>query len=138
MSSVNKVILIGRLGKDPETRYTPNGKAICNFTLATSRAWKKDGEKQEETEWHRLVAYEQLAEIVGQYLRKGSLAYFEGRLKTRKWQDKDGTEKYTTEVIAHEMKMIGGKESGDAPAKDGRSSQKPSTGFDDVDDDIPF
>ena len=156
MSSVNKVTLIGRLGRDVEVRYTPNGKAICNFTLATTRAWKKDGEKNEETEWHRLVAYEQLAEIVGKYLLKGSLAYFEGRLKTRKWQDKDGAEKYTTEVIVHEMKMFGGKDQGDAPAqekprqaattsnsyaaaKDGRAPQKASgTGFDDMDDDIPF
>ena len=109
MASVNKVILIGNLGRDPEVRYTPSGSAVCNVTLATTRSWKsKDsGEKQEETEWHRIVFYDRLAEIAGEYLKKGRSIYVEGRLKTRKWTDKDGAEKYTTEVIAQEMNMLG-------------------------------
>jgi single-strand DNA-binding protein len=156
MASVNKVILIGNLGRDPEVRYTPSGSAVCNVSLATTRNWKnKDsGEKVEETEWHRVVFYDRLAEIAGEYLKKGRPIYVEGRLKTRKWQDKDGVEKYTTEVIAEEMKMLGSREGmgaggGDdggeprsapaprsAPSKP--AAQKSSTGFDDMDDDIPF
>lgn len=112
MASVNKVILIGNLGRDPEVRYTPSGSAVCNVTLATTRNWKsKDsGEKQEETEWHRVVFYDRLAEIAGEYLKKGRSIYVEGRLKTRKWTDKDGAEKYTTEIIAQEMNMLGSRE----------------------------
>ncbi len=166
MASVNKVILIGNLGRDPEVRYAPSGSAICNVTIATSRQWKnKDsGERQEETEWHRVVFYDRLAEIAGEYLKKGKSVYVEGRLKTRKWTDKDGVEKYTTEIIAQEMTMLGGREGGGggggggmsdeggggapaarsappasrAPAPAGKAPAKSNTGFDDMDDDIPF
>ncbi|NUZ04478.1 single-stranded DNA-binding protein [Piscinibacter koreensis] len=161
MASVNKVILVGNLGRDPEVRYSPNGGAICNVTIATSRQRKnKDsGERSEETEWHRVVFFDRLAEIAGEYLKKGRSVYVEGRLQTRKWQDKDGAEKYTTEVIASEMQMLGGREGTGAPTADedrggygeggGRSAPasrpaasrpapKSSTGFDNMDDDIPF
>ncbi len=161
MASVNKVTLIGNLGKDPEVRYAPSGSAIANITLATSRRWKDktSGENQEETEWHRVVFYDRLAEIAGEYLKKGKSVYIEGRLKTRKWTDKEGVEKYTTEIIASEMTMLGGREGGDeggggmgggaparreaparsaAPAPAPRAPAKSSTGFDDMDDDIPF
>ena len=111
--SVNKVILVGRLGKDPETKYMPNGDAVTNATLATSETWKdKNGEKQEKTEWHNLTMYRKLAEIAGEYLKKGSLIYVEGKISTRKWQDKDGNDRYTTEIIVSEMKMLGGKPDG--------------------------
>ena len=111
MASINKVILIGNLGKDPEVRYMPDGRAVANITIATSEGWKdkKTGEKQERTEWHNVVFYSPLAEIVGQYLRKGSSVFVEGRLQTRKWQDKNGQDRYTTEIIANEMKMLGGR-----------------------------
>ncbi len=112
MASVNKVILIGNLGKDPEVRYMPSGKAVANTTLATSDTWKdrNTGEKQERTEWHNVVFYSPLAEIVGQYLRKGSSVFIEGRLQTRKWQDKNtGQDRYMTEIVANEMKMLGSK-----------------------------
>ncbi len=162
MASINKVILIGNLGRDPEVRYTPNGAAICNIAVATSRNWKDktSGEKVEETEWHRVVFYDRLAEIAGEYLKKGRPVYVEGRLKTRKWQDKDGIEKYTTEIIADNMQLLGGREgagsggSGEEPSGYQRSAPtqnttprpatpakpqaKTSTGFDDMDDDIPF
>ena len=158
MASVNKVILIGNLGKDPEVRYAPSGSAICNVTIATSRQWKDktSGEKQEETEWHRVVFRDRLAEIAGEYLKKGRSVYVEGRLKTRKWTDKDGVEKYTTEIVATEMQLLGSREGmggGDeagggqrsAPASrpaagrpQGSAPAKSSTGFDDMDDDIPF
>jgi len=167
MASINKVILIGNLGRDPEVRYTPNGNAVCNVSVATTRTWKnKDsGDRAEETEWHRVVFYDRLAEIAGEYLKKGRSVYVEGRLKTRKWQDKEGKDQYTTEVIADNMQMLGGREgmgSGSAaggdeegggyqerpqrsapaarPAPAGRPAapQKSSTGFDSMDDDIPF
>jgi single-strand DNA-binding protein len=158
MASVNKVILIGNLGRDPEVRYAPSGSAICNVTIATSRQWKDktSGEKQEETEWHRVVFYDRLAEIAGEYLKKGRPVYVEGRLKTRKWTDKDGVEKYTTEIVADQMQLLGGREgmgdgesrgSGAAPRASGGAGgnaaprpapQKSSTSFDDMDDDIPF
>ncbi len=158
MASINKVILIGNLGRDPEVRYAPSGSAICNVSLATTRNWKDktSGERVEETEWHRVVFYDRLAEIAGEYLKKGRSVYVEGRLKTRKWQDKDGVEKYTTEIIAEEMQMLGGREGmGSAPSgEEGESPRraaaaprpaptrqaapKSSTGFDDMDDDIPF
>ena len=114
MASVNKVILIGNLGRDPEVRYTPNGSAVCNVSLATTRNWKsKDsGERQEETEWHRVVFFDRLAEIAGEYLKKGKSVYIEGRLKTRKWTDKDGVEKFTTEIFADQMQLLGGREEG--------------------------
>jgi single-strand DNA-binding protein len=167
MASVNKVILIGNLGRDPEVRYAPSGSAICNVAIATSRNWKDktSGERQEETEWHRVVFYDRLAEIAGEYLKKGRPVYVEGRLKTRKWTDKDGVEKYTTEIIADQMQLLGGREGGTgggtdegygepraeaprrsappqrpaaAPAAAPRPAPKSSTGFDDMDDDIPF
>lgn len=122
MASVNKVILIGNLGKDPETRYAPSGDAICNITVATTDTWrdKTSGEKREATEWHRVVFFGKLAEIAGQYLRKGSPVYVEGSLRTRKWQDKDGQDRYTTEIRADEMKMLGSRQGmggGDAPSR---------------------
>ncbi len=187
MASVNKVILIGNLGRDPEVRYTPSGSAVCNVGIATTRNWKnKDsGERQEETEWHRVVFFDRLAEIAGEYLKKGRPVYVEGRLRTRKWTDKDGVEKYTTEVYAENMQLLGGREDGGgggggagggagssnrgddhgnygepeaarsdaraeaprraapppraaAPAPAPRPAPKSSTGFDDMDDDIPF
>ena len=115
MASVNKVILIGNLGKDPEVRYLPGGRAVANVTLATHEGWtdKSTGERQERTEWHYAVFYSPLAEIAGQYLRKGSQVFVEGRLQTRKWQDKNGQDRYTTEIVASEMKMLGGR--GGAP-----------------------
>ena len=157
MASVNKVIIVGNLGRDPETRVFPDGGTICNVTIATSRQWKDktSGEKQEETEWHRVVFRDRLAEIAGEYLKKGRSVYVEGRLKTRKYTDKDGVEKYATEVVATEMQLLGSREGmGDGesrgsgggtpvarPAAGGGSKpapQKSSTGFDDMDDDIPF
>lgn len=148
MASVNKVILIGNAGRDPEVRYSASGSAVCNLTLATSRQWKnKDsGEKQEETEWHRVVFYDRLAEVVGEYVKKGKPVYVEGRLKTRKWQDKDGVDKYTTEVVADSMQLLGGREGGAAPAPAPRQQRtaapapapKSTGGFEDDDLDVPF
>ena len=155
MASVNKVILVGNLGKDPEVRYTPSGSAICNITLATSRQWKsKDtGERQEETEWHRVALFDRLAEIAGEYLKKGRPVYVEGRLKTRKYTDKDNVEKYTTEIVATEMQLLGGREGGDetsaarqqsVPATRGAapavkpSVKQPAVSAPYEDDDIPF
>lgn len=155
MASVNKVIIIGNLGKDPELRYMPNGDAVANATVATTDTWKdKNGEKQEKTEWHRIVFYRKLAETVGQYLKKGMPVYVEGRLETKKWTDKSGVERYTTEIAANDMKMLGKKPDGetqdnrgkDGGSKDERSynsesrppKEKHGGGFDDMDDDIPF
>ena len=166
MASYNKVMLMGNLTRDPEVRYTPNGSAICNVSVATTRNWKDktSGDKVEETEWHRVVCYDRLAEIAGEYLKKGRPVYFEGRLKTRKWQDKEGKDVYTTEIIADNMQLLGGREgmgggdSGDdygdrgegrapAPVRSAapaprpappKPAAKPATGFDDMDDDIPF
>lgn len=113
MASVNKVILLGSLGRDPETRFMPNGEAVTNFSMATSENWKdKSGVKQEKTEWHNVVAYRKLAEIMGEYLKKGSSVYIEGKLQTRKWE-KDGVTRYTTEVVADQMQMLGGKSDGE-------------------------
>src|SRR3972149_9107762 len=113
MASVNKAILIGSLGKDPEVRYMPSGEAIANITLATTDTWKdKSGEKQERTEWHRVSFFGRQAEVVGEYLKKGSQIYVEGRIQTRKWQDKEGQDRYTTEIVADEMKRLGGKAGG--------------------------
>lgn len=151
MASVNKVILVGNLGADPETRYLPSGDPVTNLRLATTDSWKDkaSGEKKEATEWHRVVLFRRLAEVAGQYLKKGSQVYIEGRIRTRKWQDKDGQERYTTEIEAEEMKMLGSRQGqgepsygGDAPApsyggaKPAAAAKKPS--FDDMDDDIPF
>jgi single-strand DNA-binding protein len=156
---VNKVILIGNLGQDPEVKYMPSGGAVTNVTIATSETWKdkSSGEKQERTEWHRVVFFQRLAEIAGEYLKKGSKVYVEGRLQTRKWQDKDGQDRYTTEIIASEMQMLDGRGAGAGGGGMGggdynqssqssqpsrQSSPAPSGGngggFDDFDDDIPF
>ena len=159
MASVNKVVLIGNLGKDPETRYSPNGGAICNVRLATTRNWKDktSGERKEETEWHSVVFYDRLAEIAGEYLKKGRPVYVEGRLKTRKWQDKEGQERYTTEIIATEMQLLGSREgmggggggeeggySRESQGGGGRSAgaaparkPAPAASLGDMDDDIP-
>lgn len=125
MASVNKVIIVGNLGRDPETRYMPNGEAVTNVAVATTESWKdkNSGEKKELTEWHRITFYRKLAEIAGQYLKKGSQVYVEGRLQTRKWTDKDGVEKYTTEIIADTMQMLGSRQGmgGGASMDDGGS-----------------
>lgn len=143
--SVNKAILIGRVGKDPEVRFTQEGKAIANFSIATSENWKdKSGEKQEKTEWHNIVAFGKLAEIIGEYVKKGSLLYIEGKITTEKWQDKEtGKDRYTTKIIAEQMKMLGGKpESVDKPTdhQAAPNQNKPVyEKFDDnFSDDIPF
>ena len=113
MASVNKVILVGNLGRDPEVRFMPNGEAVCNFSIATTDSWKdKNGQKQERTEWHNIVMYRKLAEIAGEYLKKGRPVYVEGRLQTRKWQTKEGQDRYTTEIVADQMQMLGGREGG--------------------------
>lgn len=149
MASVNKAIIVGNLGKDPEVRYTASGEAICNFTVATSENWKDKatGEKKELTEWHRISFFGKLAEVCGQYLKKGSQVYVEGSIRTRKWTDKDGVEKYTTEIRGDEMKMLGGRQDSgqSAPASDyapeprrPAPSNKPKPSFDDLGDDIPF
>jgi single-strand DNA-binding protein len=161
---VNKVILIGNLGADPETRYLPSGGAVTNVRLATSESWKdkQTGQQQERTEWHAVVFFNRLAEIAGEYLKKGSKVYIEGSLRTRKWQDKDGVDRYTTEIVASEMQMLDGRGEGmggggmgggmsggapqqrpqrQAPAAGGRESAPPAqppAAFDDFDDDIPF
>jgi single-strand DNA-binding protein len=145
---INKVILVGNLGQDPETRYMPSGKAVTNLRLATSDSWKdkQTGEQREQTEWHSVVMYDRLAEIAAEYLRKGSQIYVEGRLKTRKWQDKEGKDRYTTEIIANEMQMLGSR-GGDRPAAEPRGEPRTAPTQDRVaqpaaagefDDDIPF
>ncbi len=164
---VNKVILVGNLGQDPEVRYTANGAAVANITVATSEQWtdKQSGQKQEKTEWHRVVMFGRLGEIAGEYLRKGSQVYLEGKLQTRKWQDQNGQDRYTTEIVANEMQMLGGRggagaggaadysnqnfggggQPAAAPQGGGRAApaQTPAqpaggSNFDDFDDDIPF
>ncbi|NVJ65436.1 MAG: single-stranded DNA-binding protein [Gammaproteobacteria bacterium] len=150
---INKVILVGNLGKDPEVRYTPDGRAIANLTLATSETWKdkNTGQQQEKTEWHRVVIFGKLAEIAGEYLRKGSQVYLEGKLQTRKWQDQSGADRYTTEVVLDfngVMQMLGGRQGGGEAAFGGQGGgapqQKPQQApvappvDDDFDDDIPF
>jgi single-strand DNA-binding protein len=133
MASVNKVIIVGNLGRDPETRHLPNGDAVTNIAVATTESWKdkNTGDKKEVTEWHRITFYRKLAEIAGQYLKKGSSVYIEGRLQTRKWTDKENIERYTTEIIADTMQMLGGKPSGGSAPM-----EAPSKG--DMDDDVPF
>ena len=158
MASVNKVILIGNLGRDPETRYMPNGEAVTNITIATTETWKDrtSGERQEKTEWHRVTFYRRLAEIAGEYLKKGSQVFIEGRLETRKWTDKEGKDRYTTEIIANEMKMLGSRPGGGTPNYDaseeggmsrapakaaaagGKPAAKTAGSITDMDDDIPF
>ena len=164
MASVNKVILVGNLGRDPEVRYSPDGAAVCNVSIATTSNWKDktSGERREETEWHRVVFYNRLAEIAGEYLKKGRPIYVEGRLKTRKWQNKEGVDQYTTEIVADQMQMLGGRDGGDggmgggmgggesqgapraaAPAR-APQAQRPAApaaggaNLADMDDDIPF
>jgi single-strand DNA-binding protein len=133
MSGLNKVQIIGHLGQDPEVRYMPNGNAVAKIRLATSETWKdKDsGDKKEKTEWHSVVMFDKLGEIAGQYLRKGSLVYIEGKLQTRKWQDKEGKDRYTTEVVAGQMQMLGGKPQGE------RTTPEPAKA-EEFDDNIPF
>ena len=155
MASINKVILIGNLGRDPETRYMPDGGAITNITVATSHQWKDKatGDKKEETEWHKIAFFGRLAEIAGEYLKKGSPVYIEGRLRTRKWQDKEGQDRYTTEIVADNMQMLGsrgdrgdsGSSKGDAAPRESSSpraaepkAKKAAGGFEDMEDDIPF
>ena len=167
MASVNKVILIGNLGQDPEVKYMPSGGAVANISIATTENWKDkaSGEKKEKTEWHRVVFFNRLAEIVGEYLRKGSSVYIEGQLRTRKWQDQSGADRYSTEIVAREMTMLGGKSGGSSDfspppqqaqqgggAPQQSAQQAPSQGggqqqggapaapqnFDNFDDDIPF
>ena len=148
MASVNKAIIIGNLGKDPEVRYTASGEAMCNITVATSENWKDKatGEKKELTEWHRISFFGKLAEICGQYLKKGSQVYVEGSIRTRKWTDKDGQERYTTEIRGDEMKMLGSKSDGGQRNQDSEptdyapapAKNKPKPSFDDLGDDIPF
>ncbi len=156
---VNKVILVGNLGNDPETRYMPSGGAVTNITVATSESWKdkQTGQPQERTEWHRVVFFNRLAEIAGEYLRKGSKVYLEGSLRTRKWQDNSGQDRYTTEIVANEMQMLDSRNSGQgggypqgqgsapapqaAPAQGAAAAAAPAaapTDFGDFDDDIPF
>jgi len=139
MSGVNKVILVGHLGKDPETRYMTNGEAVTNASLATSEQWKdKRGEKQERVEWHNLVFYRRLAEIAGEYLKKGSEVYVEGKIQTRKWQDKEGRDRYTTEIIVNELHMLGSKSKGSQENKVSKPQQEENGNFDNFVDDIPF
>jgi single-strand DNA-binding protein len=152
---VNKAILVGNLGRDPEVRYSPNGQAVANVTLATSESWKDktSGEKQEKTEWHRVVFFGRLAEIAGEYLKKGAQIYVEGRLQTRKWTDKDGHDRYTTEIVANDMQMLGSRGGAGVPSGDNFNQDQPAaTGnaggaeakkstpavAGDFDDDIPF
>lgn len=140
---VNKVIIVGNLGGDPETRYMPSGSAVTNLTVATNENWKdkQTGEQKERTEWHKVAAFGKLAEIMAEYLRKGSQVYIEGKLRTRKWQDKDGKDRWTTEIVADEMQMLGGRGGGgSAPMNQdpGPASAPAQPGPDDFDDDIPF
>lgn len=145
---VNKVILIGNLGRDPEVRYMPSGSAVTNVALATSHSWrdKQSGERQEKTEWHNIVFFNRLAEIAGEYLKKGSKIYVEGSLRTNKWQDKNGQDRYTTEIIANEMQMLDsrggtyspGSSSSSATEASGTRKETVAEGIDDFDDDIPF
>ena len=134
MASVNKVIVLGNLGKDPDLRHLPNGDAVCNFSLATTESWKdKEGNKQDKTEWHNIVIFRKLAEIAGEYLKKCRPVYIEGRLQTRKWQDKEGKDRYTTEIVADQMQMLGSREEAKEVAKTPASAN-----FDDMESDIPF
>jgi len=142
---INKVILVGHLGADPETRYMPSGSAVTNLRLATSDSWKdkNTGEQQERTEWHRVAMFNRLAEIAAEYLRKGSQVYIEGSLRTRKWQDKDGNDRWSTEIVANEMQMLGGRAESSAPARSesgesGHASMRDNGPPDEFNDDIPF
>ncbi|CAB4132996.1 Ssb Single-stranded DNA-binding protein [uncultured Caudovirales phage] len=155
MASVNKAILIGNLGRDPEVRYSLDGAAVCNISIATTSSWKdkNSGEKREETEWHRVVFYGKLAEIAGEYLKKGRPVYVEGRLKTRKWQNKEGADQYSTEIIADQMQMLGGRDDNDSTSQPSNTPPRPTPqrsaparqplpagaeNLADMQDDIPF
>jgi single-strand DNA-binding protein len=147
---INKVILVGNLGADPDTRYMPSGKAVTNIRIATSESWKdrQTGDQQERTEWHSIVLFDKLGEIAAEYLRKGSQVYIEGSLRTRKWQDKEGKDRYTTEIIARDMQMLGGRAGAgggaeprparSAPSEDRASAPPPAADVGEFDDDIPF
>lgn len=135
MASVNKAIILGNVGKDPETRYVADGSAVTNLSIATSEQWKdKSGEKQEKVEWHRVVFFGKVAEIAGQYLKKGSSCYVEGKIVTRKWTDKEGQDRYSTEIVGDRLQLLGGKPQGDTQ----QEAQKPRGSAKDMDDDIPF
>ena len=153
--SLNKAMLIGNLGQDPEIKYSANGLAICNMSIATTERYRdREGMEQEKTEWHRVVAFDRLAEICGEYLKKGSQVYFEGQIQTRQWQDNDGNTRYTTEIRARDMMMLGGRSGGDMsrpsapsasprPNRENRSNGAPTnqddtTNYEDIDDDLPF
>lgn len=139
MRGVNKVIIIGVLGKDPEVRYLADGGAVANLSVATNEEWKdKNGEKQKRTEWHHLVFWKRLAEVVGEYLKKGSMIYVEGSLRTEKWQDKEGRDRYTTKIHVTELQMLGGGKDREKSATTEKRSEAPETGGADFDDDIPF
>ncbi len=157
MASVNKVILVGNLGQDPEVKYMPSGGAVTNISIATTDSWKDKatGEKKDRTEWHRVVFFNRLAEIAGEYLKKGSQVYVEGNLRTRKWQDQSGQDRYTTEIVAREMQMLGGRSGGSSDFQQNSAPQQqqggaaqqnapqqqqsaPPQNFDNFDDDIPF
>lgn len=135
---VNKVILIGNLGADPEVRYTQNGTAVANFRLATTETWTKEGKKEEQTEWHRVVAFARLGEICGEYLSKGSKVYVEGRLQTRKWEDRDGNARYTTEIVAREMKMLSARGAGESGSSSSGEEEPPYPEPSGMGDDVPF
>jgi single-strand DNA-binding protein len=153
--SLNKAMLIGNLGQDPEIKYSANGLAICNMSIATTERYRdREGMEQEKTEWHRVVAFDRLAEICGEYLKKGSQVYFEGQIQTRQWQDNDGNTRYTTEIRARDMMMLGGRSGGDMsrpsapsasprpnrenPSNGASTNQDASTNYEDIDDDLPF
>jgi len=143
MASVNKAIVLGNVGQDPEIRYTANGDAVCSFSIATTDRWKdKDGQQQNRTEWHNIVMYRKLAEIAGEYVRKGSSIYIEGRIQTRKWQTKDGQDRYTTEIIADTMQMLGNRQNGERSQSQDRKPHGAETQggdvFDDFGEDVPF
>ena len=139
---INKAIIVGRLGRDPEVRYTNSGSAVANFSVATDRVWNdRNGQRQSETEWHRVVAFARLGEICGEYLKKGKLVYIEGRIQTREWDDKDGNKRYTTEIVANEMKMLdSGPSSGRSPKEPGQGKEANMDNMEVgiTDDDIPF
>ena len=140
MAGINKVIIVGRLGNDPEIRTMPNGEAVANISVATSETWadKNTGERRETTEWHRIVFYRRQAEVVGEYLHKGSQIYVEGRLKTRKWQDQNGQDRYTTEIQGDVLQMLDGKQSVAQKDNPSQAIQQPAGNQSDFDDDIPF
>ena len=149
MASANRVILVGNVGRPPEVSRMANGDAVAKFSIATTDTWKdKSGERHEKTEWHSIVIFRRLGEVAGEYLKKGSLVYLEGRLQTRKWQDKNGQDRYTTEIVCHEMKMLGGKSRGEGsreeyddsppPPPTRRTPQQSASRTEDMDDDIPY